>query len=224
MVGYLTCEIDSGAGEFMSNIGVPLKNLGAVDGAYTVSNELFSYTCQDGDTVYVFNPDNWNLDFFSYVGFDQGWSASWSDGTVTLESSFVVEPGANLFFMPADGASSVIIAGEVAASGTQQVVFDPTDGDWMWPIVNPFPIDTTLGDIESFAVAGDTIYVFNPFNWNLDFYSYVGPGQGWSVSWSDGSVSLITDSTTVLFPAGTGGLYMPNGDGQVRTWNVTLTY
>jgi hypothetical protein len=223
VVGYMTRGFDGETGEFMSNIGVSLINMGTVDGSYVVEDKLFSRTCQGGDTVYVFDPFSWNLDSYSYNGVGLGWFFVAADGSTETIMSFSIPVGANLFFMPADGVSSVIIEGEVAPAGEAQIVFDSTDGDWMFPIANPFPIDTTLADIESFALPGDSVYVFDPINWNLDSYSYNGTGLGWFLVASDGSMETVMDTDTIIFPAGMGGFFMP-ADADGRTWTVTLNY
>ncbi len=221
VVGYITRTINTGAGEFMSNVGVPLKCMSALDGSYTVANNLFDYVCQPGDTVYVFNPANWDLDSYSYNGIGLGWFLAASDGTTHTIASFQVMVGANIFFAPANGSSPLTISGEVKTSGAQQVVFDASGSDYIWPITNPFPIETKFSDIETFALAGDTVYVFNPMNWDLDSYSYNGVGLGWFLAASNGTTSTILVDQ-VLFPVGTGGFFMTSGGS--RTWTVTLNY
>jgi hypothetical protein len=223
VVGYVTRGFDSQAGEFMVNIGVPFLNVSTADGSYSVLDKLFSHTCQAGDLVYVFDPVSWDLASYSYNGGGAGWAFSGADGSFETVDGFEISVGADLFFMPADGVSALAVAGEVAPAGTQSVIFDPSDGNFMWPIVNPFPVDTTLGNLESFVQAGDLVYVFDPMLWDLASYSYNGGGAGWAFSGADGSFETITDTSTVILPAGTGGFFMP-GDGTSRTWNVTLNY
>ena len=93
-------------------------------------------------------------------------------------------------------------------------------------IMNPYPIDTTLSDLETFAVPGDTLYVFNRAFWDLDFYVYLGKGNGWSVTtynaetWTQYDYTE-TDTTKVVMPAGIGGTYQ-SADQDGRTWTVTL--
>ncbi len=92
--------------------------------------------------------------------------------------------------------------------------------------MNPFPVATTLADIETFAVAGDAIHVFTTEFWNLNTFTYNGSGLGWACNtFSDETWEaidyVITDSSTVVLPAGIGGCYQPT-DMNGRTWTINL--
>ena len=224
VVGYVTRGPNVGAGEFMANIGVPLMNMNTSDGSYGVTNSIFQYTCQANDSVYIFNPVNYDFDIYTFNGVGAGWFVLWSDGSSSTIPSYTVHVGDNVFFVPQNGTNAVTIAGQVKSSGTQSVVFDQSLG-YMFPIANPFPIDTRLSDLQTFVQANDAIYVFNQINYDFDIYTYNGIGLGWFVLWSNGTSSTIMDSSTVLLPTGKGGFYMPNGAApSIRTWNVTLVY
>ena len=170
-VGFITHEMDENIG--VDNIGVCFSPVGG--GAYTVVNDAFgSLTFVSGDSVYIFNGEDWDFDIYNFLGKNQGWQVFTAAGDEDSVASFTVNPGDNLFY--AGAVEDINIAGEVAASGTQTVAFDPEE-NWIFFFANPFPIATTFADLEAFAKSGDAFYRFNPDDWDFDIFNYLWIGR-----------------------------------------------
>ena len=231
MVGYNTSTLNAEAGDYIHNIGVAFKNIGTADGSFTITDSILDTKLQDGDALLIFNPDAYNYDFYTYMDTDgqgrMGFNVMFGD--LVSEDAYVYEikvnKGDNILFMPANG-NDVTQSGEVEKSGTAKVEFTLTETDYIFPITNPFPIDTKIKDLTCLE-DGDALLIFNPDAYNYDFYTYMdtdGEGtMGFNIMWGDlvSEDSYVTDPETVLLPAGQGALYMPTGD---REWNVTLNY
>jgi len=103
------------------------------------------------------------------------------------------------------------------------VTFDTSSGDYVFPLVNPYPKDTTFGDLETFAVAGDMVYVFDADNWDLAGYTFNGfennVSAGWYFLGADGSEDTITNSSAVILPAGKGAFIQVN---ETATWTASM--
>ena len=185
--------------------------------------------------VHYFSSAVWNLNTYVFNGFlesgeNLGWAYSYTD-TDTWEpaestvQSYELNKGDTIFYQPSDAVSGLTVAGQVQDPSQSATWSLPAD-EWIGDIMNPFPVDTTLADLEKFAVTGDTVLVFSTFFWNLDTYIYKGPGLGWAVStfdeetWEEKSF-VITDTSKVVLPSGIGGCYQP-ADTNGRTWTVTL--
>lgn len=224
-VGYITQSL--GEGEYVHTVGVSFKNCGVASGTYTVDTKVFSVDAAAGDMVYVFDPNNWDLSGYTFNGFDGETSLGWfymgADGTMDTVASFDVQKGEVVYFQPADAVSAATISGEVEPGSTASVTFDLLSGDYVFPIVNPFPVATTLGDLETFVAAGDMVYVFDAMNWDLSGYTFNGfdgsVSQGWFYMGADGTMDTITDSSTVILPAGQGAFFQPTA---TCTWTKTL--
>ena len=229
VVGYK--QYDLTGDEFMYTVGVQFKAMTA-SGDYTIDSKIFDVDAVSGDAIYVFDYQNWDLQSYTFQGYDEkgdslGWFVVYADSEKSPETiaSFNVKSGDNLWLMTSNAAS---ISGEVAASGSQKVTFTVTDEDYMFEFANPYPIDTTFGDLESFCASGDQIYVFDHVNWDLASYAFQGfDGEGASLGWfyvsADTSVEpqTIKDSSAVVLPAGTGAFFMPGGS---REWTVSFNY
>ena len=229
-VGYQTF----GTGDYITTAGAAFSPINAT-GKWTCDTAVFDNDVAAGDVAYVFNTEVWNLDSWIFNGFDSeskslGWGYYYTD-TETWEpadkvvSSFELEKGDTVYFQPNDGFSGLTVAGAVADTSTP-ATWTLAAGEWIGDIMNPFPVATTLADLETFAKAGDVIYVFNYMFWNLDSYIYNGSGLGWGCyTTSDETWEpidfVVTDTTTVVMPAGIGGCYQPN-DQDGRTWTVML--
>lgn len=230
VVGYKNYTFEN-AGDYIHNIGVAFKNCTAVDGSYTITSNLFDTALQDGDALLIFNPDAYNYDYYTYTDTDgqgtMGFSIMWGD-LVSPDSyvfSINVAKGDNILYMPANG-NEASVSGEVEASGTATVTFAVEGSDYIFPITNPFPIDTKLKDLTMLQ-DGDALLIFNPEAYNYDYYTYTdtdGQGtMGFSIMWGDlvSPDSYVTDQDAVILTAGQGGLYMPTSS---RTWSVTYNY
>ena len=219
VVGYKQYELTGS--EYMYTVGVQFKAMTA-SGDYTISTKIFDTEAVSGDAIYVFDYQNWDLTCYTFMGYNsvtgesEGWFAAYADGTSGSVASFNVSSGDNLWLMTSDAIS---ISGEVAASGSTKLTFTVTDDDYMFEFANPYPIDTTYKDLETFCQNGDSIYTFDHENWDLVCATYMG--DSWFVAYADGTSGSITDSNLVALPAGTGAFLMPGGS---REWTVTFNY
>ena len=226
-VGYQNYPFDTAIGEFLNNVGVAFKHTGA-SADWTFSTNIFDQAATENDQVILFSANDWNLVSYTFLGFDGsgnslGWQFVDADFNVSVVASFTVSKGDVLYFQPGDGMTTALVSGEVETSGTKQVVFDTTGGDWLFDIVNPFPKATTLADLETFCQPNDQVIIFDQMAWNLVSYMFVGSTEGWQYVDADFNVSVITDKSTVVLKAGQGGYFQP-GDGNSRTWSVTFNY
>ena len=185
--------------------------------------------------VYTFDAEVWNLNYWGFNGFDsesksKGWAYSYTD-TETWEpaeatvASFELTKGDTVYYQPSDGVSGLTVSGEVTDT-SKSATWTLEPGEWIGDIMNPFPVATTLADLESFAKAGDVLYVFNYNFWNLDYYGFNGKGAGWSCTTTSDQTwetmeYVITDTSMVVMPAGVGGCFQP-ADYDGRTWTVNL--
>lgn len=224
-VGYIQQSL--GEGEYVHTVGVSFKNCGVASGAYTIGTQIFGATAAEGDMIYVFDPNNWDLSGYTFNGYSGetslGWFYSGADGTTDTVASFDVQKGEVVYFQPADMMTDATVSGEVESGSSFSVTFDLNSGDFVFPLVNPFPVATTLGDLETFVSEGDMVYVFDAMNWDLSGYTFNGfvggVSQGWFYSGADGTTDTITDSSTVILPAGRGAFIQP---GATCTWTKTL--
>ena len=101
--------------------------------------------------------------------------------------------------------------------------FSPINASGTW--------DCTSKIYDTDAKAYDVVMFLNTEIFDLDYYQfngYDGSGnpQGWTYNTSDPNTGdpiqeTVTDSSTVVLPAGQGGYFQPN-NGENRTWTVTL--
>ncbi len=220
-VGFLSQELDLDNDEYLFSVAAPFTNLGTVDGNYVCTDTIFDTIPSTGDKVYVFDSEEWNLAMYQYNGTGNGWTHYAADGTQSTVASFTVISGAHVMYEPNDEETIATVSGEVAASGAQVVEFEVTDDDWFFELVNPFPVATTLGDLETFCGTGDKIYIFDQDEWNLAMYQYNGTGSGWTFYAANGVQSILTDSTIVVLKAGEGAYFEPQDS---REWTVTVNY
>ena len=228
-MGYQTYS-----GDWIQSIGTAFTPMNST-GTWVCETTVFDTDAVGSDTVMVFNPEKWDLDSYVFKGYDEkgdgkGWQYSTADimtGDPIISSVASFELGVSqvAYFSPADGISGVNVSGQVQdTTKTATVTFD--DSNWIFEFVNPFPKATTLADLETFCVGSDTLMVFNPEKWDLDSYVYRGAGKGWQYSTADFMtgdpiVEIVTDSSTVVLPAGKGGYFSP-ADTSGRTWSVSL--
>ena len=219
-VGFIEQEFDEDAGAV--NVGVCFNVVGSPAASFTIADAAFGKNLTAYDQFYVFDADNWDLTSYTYKGAGKGWDVIYADTEIEQEviASISVAPGTSLYYIGAD--ASFITAGEVAASGAQSITFD-TDDAGAFDFVNPFPVATTFGDLETFARAYDQFYLFDAANWDLTSYTYKGAGKGWDVIYADTELDpeVISDSTATFLEAGQGATYIP---GATVTWTKTLNY
>lgn len=223
-----------GTGDYITTAGAAFSPINAA-GKWTCDTAVFDNDVAASDVVYVFDPEVWNLNYWTFKGFDGdskslGWAYSYTDTDTwepadTVVASFDLAKGDTVYFQPNDGVSGLTVSGEVTDT-SKAATWTLAPGEWIGDIMNPFPVATTLADLESFAKTSDVLYVFNYTFWNLDYYTYKGAGNGWACNTTSDETwepidYVITDSSTVVLPAGVGGCYQPN-DTDGRTWTVNL--
>ena len=230
VVGYKSYALDTtNPDDYVHNIGVQFKNVATVDNSYTITDSIFGVDLEDGDVIFVFDPDFYGYTLFTYSEVDvgvMGFSVMYADGSQgDVVSSLTVNKGDNILYMPVTLDTTPAVSGEVAASGSATLEFDMSNGiDYIFPITNPFPKATTLADLTCLQ-DGDVIFIWDSvyYGYTLLTYSEVEAGvMGLAVMYADGSQgAAITDTSYVVFPEGQGGLYMPTDS---RTWTVTYNY
>ena len=205
-------------------VGFNFNKIGGekTDFVEVASDGMFlDYQCLNGDAFYVFNSEFFNYDTYTYMD-GLGWICTPGDGETPdyPMDGFAFNTGDDFMLYPYDPeACKFSIAGEVAPSGKQTITFDLND-DYIFPLSNPFPIDTKLSDL-TFAGNGDALYVFNPEVFNYDTYTYM-TGLGWICTPGDGETpDYSVDDDLVVLKAGQGGMLYPYDS---RVWEVTLNY
>ena len=205
------------------NVGVQFSNIGAQDGSFTLDDNFFSGEATEGDQIITLEADAWNLNQYDKAGVGEGWVLTPADGSDSeVVQSISLAKGDFIYYIPV-AASDVNVAGQVADTTTSQSItfdLDNEAGQWMFPLVNPYPVDTTWGEINTFTKEGDQLIALNGDAWNLDQYDRAGDGEGWVLTPADGSASeLITDDDAIAIPAGGAVYYIPT---TTVTWTVTL--
>ena len=217
VVGYQS--YDASATDDMATIGVAFSNVGAVGGAYTVSDTIFGRTVEDGDQILIWDNAAYNLINYTYYdGF--GWDLldAYGDDQGFLPS-ITVEKGQVLWYLPVDPTTAVNVSGEVAASGSQTLTFDLNDSD-CFAFVNPFPKDTLFSDLTAFCEDGDQFLLWDNAAYNLINYTFYD-GFGWDVLDANGDDQGFASESAVAIPAGSGAYFLP---ADTRTWTVTFNY
>ena len=220
-VGYMTYQ--SGLG--IENIGAAVAPINA-SGEWTCSSNVYDSAANDGDVVMFLNPDLFDLDAYQYDGSTHKWTYNTTDlitGDPIMQevASFTLGKGTVTYCQPGDGVSGFTTAGEVESGTSATVTFENAG---FYEFVNPFPKDTTIADL-TFAQDGDVVLVLNFEIFDLDAYQYDGATGKWTYNSTDPISGdpvqeVITDTSTVVLPAGQGGYLQPaNGD---CTWTVSL--
>ena len=207
----------------MIPVGVAFSNVGSQDGSYTIGETAFTGTAAEGDQMITFDGDLWNVNQYDKGGNGEGWTLIPADGgDPEAVESITLAKGDFIYYIPMSG-EALNIAGEVAnPNEAQSVTFDLENelGQWMFPLVNPFPVDTTWGEINTFTHEGDQILTFDGDYWNINQYDKGGEGEGWTLRPADGGdPEVVNDDDAVLIPAGAAVYYIP---AQTTTWTVTL--
>ena len=219
VVGYQNVGFDKSG--WMMNVGVQFSNIGAEGGAFTLDDSFFGNAAAEGDQVVTMDADAWDVNIYDKLGTGLGWVLTPAGGGVPESiDSISATKGDLLYYIPA-GASELTVAGEVA-QGTQTVTFDTAnaDGQWMFSLTNPFPIDTTWGDINTFTFEGDQLVSLDADAWDVNQYDRLGDGLGWILTPAGGGApESINDEDAVIIPAGGSMYYIPTA---TTTWTVTL--
>ena len=223
VVGYQNITFDKSG--WMMNIGVQFSNVQSEDGTWTNGDTFFGTTATEGDQIFTLDANAWNLSQYNKKGVNLGWVLIPADGSASEYFAAIKGSKGDLYYyipLDADTTSDVLVSGQVAPVGEQSVTFDVdnADGQWMFPLVNPFPIATSWGDLNAFTKEGDQLFTLDGDAWNLNQYNRKGDGLGWVLIPADGSASeSITDDTIIAIPAGGAAYYVPM---ETVTWTVTL--
>ena len=219
IVGYQNVGFDKTG--WMMNVGVQFSNIGAEGGAFTLDDAFFGNTAAEGDQIITLDGDAWNLAQYDKLAVGEGWILTPADGSsAEMIASLSASKGDLLYYIPAS-AAELTVAGEVA-TGTQSVTFDTANeaGQWLFPLANPFPVDTTWGDLNTFTAEGDQLIALDGDAWNLAQYDRLADGEGWILTPADGSAAeIINNEEAVIIPAGGAMYYIPTA---TTTWTVTL--
>lgn len=220
-MGYQNTGFDKSG--WMMNVGVAFSNVSAQDGAFTLDDSFFGGTASEGDQIITLDAEAWNLNQYDKYGEGAGWYLTPADGSDgEFIDSISLSKGDLIYYIPVS-ATEVNVAGRVSdITAAQSVTFDldNVDGQWMFPLVNPYPVDTTWGEINTFTKEGDQIITLDGDAWNLNQYDRYADGEGWYLTPADGSdAEFITDEEAVAIPAGGAVYYIPV---ESTTWTVTL--
>ena len=221
VVGYANSEFDQGG--WMIPVGVAFSNVGAQDGSFVLGDNFFAGTSAEGDQMLTFDGDLWNINQYDKLAKGEGWLLSPAEGgNPEVIESITLAKGDFIYYIPMSG-EALTISGEVAdPTAAQSVTFDLDNeaGQWMFPLVNPFPIDTTWGEINTFTLEGDQIIAFDGDYWNINQYDRLRDGEGWLLSPAEGGTpEIVNDDTAIAIPAGSAVYYAPTA---TVTWTVTL--
>ena len=207
----------------MMNVGVAFSNVAAQDGKFNLGDNFFSGTATEGDQIITLDANAWNLNQYDKYGVGAGWYLTPADGSDgEFVTSITIAKGDFFYYIPVV-ATEVNVAGNVADTKTpQSVTFDLNNeqGEWMFQLVNPYPVDTTWGELNTFTKEGDQIITLDGDAWNLNQYDRYADGYGWYLTPADGGAGeFILDETAVAIPAGGAVYYIPV---ETTTWTVTL--
>ena len=205
---------------WMMTVGVQFSNMQTADGSFDVGEQAFSKVAVEGDQMIAFDGNQWNIHQWDKQAEGEGWVLTPSDGgDQEAVASVNIKKGGLVYYVPA-GDTELPVSGQVAPLGEQSVTFDMDGGDWIFPIANPFPVDTKWGDLNTFTAEGDQLIAFDGNQWNINQWDKQAEGEGWVLTPSDGSEQqLINDEDEVILPAGTGAYIVPT---ETKTWTVTI--
>ena len=205
------------------NVGVAFSNVGAADGAFTLDDKFFGGAAAEGDQIITLDAGAWDLNQYDKLGAGVGWLLTPAGGGIPeVVASIKSSKGDILYYIPTV-SDNVTVAGEVASTTeAQAVTFDLENdaGQWMFPLVNPYPVATTWGDLNTFTKEGDQLITLDGAAWDLNQYDRLGDGDGWLLTPAGGGTpEVVKDDDAVIIPAGGAAYYIPT---QTVTWTVTL--
>mgnify|MGYP003319553146 CR=1 FL=1 len=200
-------------------------------GKWFFSNKVFDTELVEGDAVYMFDKALEDRVYYYFLGFEDNqatWLKQWTD-SVTGEgleddslTGIEVEKGETIYWMPSDGESGTSVAGEVTDIGGKVTLNFPDSAPYN--LVNPYPVDTTLADLEAFFIEGDNLYIFDEELEDRVYYYYLGEGT-WLKQWTDSitgdGLEAELSNDFVILKAGQGGVFNASDDDG-RTWEVTM--
>lgn len=220
IVGYQNLQFDKSG--WMINAGVAFSNVGA-DGTFTIDDTtVFGNPACEGDQIVTLDAELWDLNTIEKAPEGEGWIIMAAGGAMPEQvDSMSFKKGDMIYFIPAE-ETQLTIAGQVAALGEQSITFDleNEEGQWMFPLVNPFPVATTWKDLDAFCNEGDQLITLDADMWDLNTFEKAPEGEGWILMPAGGGMpEAITDDTAIAIPAGGSAYYIPV---ETVTWTVSL--
>lgn len=220
-VGYQNIGYDKSG--WMMNVAVQFDNVESEDGSFEIGEKFFNGTATEGDQIYTIDAAAWDVNQSNKQGEGLGWVLYPADGGASEYFAAIRQKrGDFVYYAPLDATavSEVTVPGAVAKLGEQSVTFEPTDENWMFSLVNPFPIDTTWGELNTFTTETDQIFTLDAVAWDVNQYNRQPDGYGWTLYPADGGDSEhFTDEEEVALQAGEAAYYAPT---KTTTWTVTL--
>ena len=234
LVGYQQHSLNlADENDYAFDIGVNFKNMAGEEGAYVITDNFFGTDLQVGDQIFIFDNLMYGYNIYEFGEIDagvMGFSVMLADASFADPvESITLNKGDCAVMLPLDLEIKPTVAGEVEKSGTATIdmTCEDTEDGYAKPIVNPFPIDTTVADLAKWLTVGDQIFVWNSeqYGYSILEYGEVDEGvMGFSVMLADASFAdPISDPNAVILKAGFGGIFIPC-DFETRTWEVTLNY
>ena len=110
VVGYKTYALDlDNPDDYVHNIGVQFKNVNTADNSYTISTSIFGLDLEDGDVIFVFDPEYYGYTLYTYTEVTantMGFTVMFADGSQgepITDATYVVFPeGQGGLYMPTD--------------------------------------------------------------------------------------------------------------------------
>ena len=231
IVGFQKFNLDTESGRQFTMVATQFAPLNET-GKWYFSNKAFDKNLEEGDCVYFFDKNLEDRVYYYFLGFDgetAQWLKMWTDGLTgePLEDDTLtgieVTKSETLYWQPSDGKSSIDCAGGVENPDESVKVNFPDSAPYN--LVNPYPVDTTLAELESFFIEGDNLYIFDEELEDRVYYYYLGD-HVWLKMWTDGLTGEPLEDDTipntfVILKAGQGGVFNASDDDG-REWIVSL--
>ena len=230
VVGYQNFALDTEAGRQFKMVATQFAPMNDT-GKWTFDTKIFDQEMTPGDCVYFFDKALEDRVYYYYLGVEGDipmWVKMWTDGVTgePLEdwtiTSVEVSKSETLYWQPADGETSAIVNGQVEDLNGVTVTFPDSAP---YNLVNPYPIDTTLAELENFFQPGDNLYIFDEALEDRVYFYYLGDNM-WVKMWTDGVTGEpmedweLTNDYIVL-KVGQGGVFNACDDAG-REWIVSL--
>ena len=136
----------------MMNIAVQFNNVESEDGSFEIGESVFNVTATEGDQIFALDASAWDLDQSDKLGEGLGWILYPAGDSDNYEQFKAIKKsrGDFVYYIPtaASAVPEVLMSGAVAKLGEQTVTFEKTETEWLFSLVNPFPIDTTWGGVN----------------------------------------------------------------------------
>ena len=178
VVGYQKYTLNEAG---MCNVGAAFTPVNET-GKWTCDTKVFDTPATGSDTIYSLDPVVFDFNSYTFNGYSGEQSLGWTVMVMDQDTfepvelpvaqSIELEKSQVVYFQAGDMVTAPTVSGRVDdVDSAQTVVIEKT----MTPceIANPYPKATTLADLATFCVSGDTIYVLDTywFDFKSNFYS-----------------------------------------------------